>query len=166
MKLRRHPPFLAYLSACSTGQIRDQQFLDESSHLIGACQLIGFRHVIGTLWEVNDESCVEVARLTYEEMSNGDMTDDSVCRGLHKATKELRSQWLSTASAIRKERQDGVLQRKRQNTVMAEAEVSNSDDRDEGRDRDPRDILFCSDSDEEEESTPGLHWVPYVHYGV
>lgn len=166
MKLRRHPPFLAYLSACSTGQIRDQQFLDESSHLIGACQLIGFRHVIGTLWEVNDESCVEVARLTYEEMSNGDMTDDSVCRGLHKATKELRSQWLSTASAIRKERQDGTLQRKRQNTVMAEAEVRNRDDRDEGRDRDPRDVLSCSDSDEEEESTPGLHWVPYVHYGV
>ena len=58
MNLRKHNPFLAYLSACGTGEMRDESLVDESIHLISACQLAGFRHVIGTLWEVNDESCV------------------------------------------------------------------------------------------------------------
>jgi CHAT domain-containing protein len=49
MNLRERPPFLAYLSACGTGRIRDERFFDESVHLISACQLAGFRHVIGTL---------------------------------------------------------------------------------------------------------------------
>ncbi|KAH6871883.1 CHAT domain-containing protein [Thelonectria olida] len=42
-------PFLAYLSACGTGQIRHERSIDESIHLTGAFQLAGFRHVVGTL---------------------------------------------------------------------------------------------------------------------
>ncbi|KAJ4193185.1 hypothetical protein NW767_010474 [Fusarium falciforme] len=53
-------PFLAYLSACGTGQILDETFIDESIHLISTCQLAGFRHVIGTLWDVDDKFCVEM----------------------------------------------------------------------------------------------------------
>ncbi|KAF7174243.1 hypothetical protein CNMCM6106_008368 [Aspergillus hiratsukae] len=64
INLRKHSPFLAYLSACGTGQIRDARFLDESIHLISAFQLAGFRHVIGTLWEVNDKLCVDMAKIT------------------------------------------------------------------------------------------------------
>ncbi|PMD60760.1 uncharacterized protein K444DRAFT_652575 [Hyaloscypha bicolor E] len=89
-------PFLAYLSACGTGQIRDQTFSDESIHLINACQISGFRHAIGTLWEVNDQVCVDMARITYEGMRDGGMTDESVCRGLHNASRELRDRWLNT----------------------------------------------------------------------
>ncbi|PQE26664.1 TPR domain-containing protein [Rutstroemia sp. NJR-2017a BBW] len=77
MNLRMHPLFLAYLSACGTGQIKDDKFFDESIHLISAYQLAGFRHVVGTLWEVNDEICVDMAQITYEEMMNRGMTDES-----------------------------------------------------------------------------------------
>ncbi|KAL4745229.1 CHAT domain-containing protein [Aspergillus terricola var. indicus] len=104
INIREHLPFLAYLSACGTGQIRDERFLDESIHLISGFQLAGFRHVIGTLWEVNDEICVELARITYEGIREGDMTDDSVCRGLHKATRELRDRWLNNPSKVRRGR--------------------------------------------------------------
>ncbi|KAM5342202.1 hypothetical protein ACJ41O_015233 [Fusarium nematophilum] len=62
LNLKEHPPFLAYLSACGTGQVQEERFMDESIHLVSACQLAGFRHVIGTLWEVNDEICVDVAK--------------------------------------------------------------------------------------------------------
>ena len=61
MNLYQHSPFLAYLSACGTGRIRDDEFLDENIHIASVCQLAGFRHVIGTIWGVNDEYCVDVA---------------------------------------------------------------------------------------------------------
>jgi CHAT domain-containing protein len=76
LNLRERSPFLAYLSACGIG---DQRFFDESIHLISGCQLAGFRHTIGTLWEVNDGSCLDMARITYEEMMQQGMTDESVC---------------------------------------------------------------------------------------
>ncbi|TXC12052.1 hypothetical protein FocTR4_00007599 [Fusarium oxysporum f. sp. cubense] len=68
LKLNLHEasPFLAYPSACSTGRVQDDKFVDESIHLIGAFQLAGFRHVIGTLWKVRDKHYVDVARVTYE----------------------------------------------------------------------------------------------------
>lgn len=71
-------------------------FSDESIHLIGACQVAGFRHVIGTLWQVNDKLCVDMARTFYGGMRDGGMTDESVCLGLHKATIALRDRQLST----------------------------------------------------------------------
>ncbi|KAI8714713.1 CHAT domain-containing protein [Fusarium sp. LHS14.1] len=83
-------PFLAYLSACETGQVSMPKFRDESVHLVGAYQLAGFRHVIGTLWGVADDDSVTVATATYENMLE-DMTDDSVCRSLHKAALGLRN---------------------------------------------------------------------------
>ncbi|KAH7165304.1 CHAT domain-containing protein, partial [Dactylonectria macrodidyma] len=94
LNLRKHSPFLAYLSACGTGQIKEEKFFDESIHLISGCQLSGFRHVIGTLWEVNDELCVDMARMTYKGIHDGGMTDLSVCQGLHNATRHLRDRWL------------------------------------------------------------------------
>ncbi|KIN08948.1 hypothetical protein OIDMADRAFT_23687 [Oidiodendron maius Zn] len=60
MNLVEHSPFLAYLSACGTGRIKDERSVDESIHLMSAFQLAGFRHVIGTLWEVRDELCVDM----------------------------------------------------------------------------------------------------------
>ncbi|KAH7230721.1 CHAT domain-containing protein [Fusarium solani] len=94
LNLKENPPFLAYLSACGTGRIQHEQLMDESMHLVSACQLAGFRHVIGTLWEVNDEICVEMARITYEGMRDGQMDDESVCRGLHTAIRRLRDRWV------------------------------------------------------------------------
>ncbi|KAI3324623.1 CHAT domain-containing protein [Xylariaceae sp. AK1471] len=85
--LRENYPFLAYLSACSTGITKDERFADESIHLISACQLAGYRHVIGTLWEVNDETCVEISRITYESLKHGGLMDHTVCLGLHEAIR-------------------------------------------------------------------------------
>lgn len=47
--LRKQMPFLAYLSTCGTEQIKHDELIDESLHLISACQLSGFQHVIDTL---------------------------------------------------------------------------------------------------------------------
>ncbi|KAH7013171.1 CHAT domain-containing protein [Ilyonectria destructans] len=94
MSLQRQSPLLAYLAACGTGRIKDDKSVDESIHLMSAFQLAGFPHVIGTLWEVNDELCVDMARITYEGMRDGNMTDESICRGLHNASRTLRDQCL------------------------------------------------------------------------
>ncbi|KAF5019101.1 hypothetical protein F66182_8897 [Fusarium sp. NRRL 66182] len=94
LNLKEQPPFLAYLSACGTGRIQEERFMDESVHLISACQLAGFRHVIGTLWEVNDEVCVEMAKVIYESIRDGQMTDQSVSWGVHKACRQSRDSWV------------------------------------------------------------------------
>ncbi|VUC25265.1 unnamed protein product [Clonostachys rosea] len=151
MNLRQNPPFLAYLSACGTGRIRDESFFDESIHLISAFQLAGFRHVIGTLWEVNDEMCVDMARLTYEGIRDGGMTDDSVCRGLHIASRELRDRWLSS-SAMRTGKANheaGPLPVGDETTIGEENERG---------DRARRDMIL--------DERPEAHWIPYVHFGV
>ncbi|KAJ4137289.1 hypothetical protein NW768_002871 [Fusarium equiseti] len=135
LNLRENPPFLAYLSACGTSRIRDQRLLDESPHLISACQLAGFRHVVGTLWEVEDEACVEVAETVYGEIRDDAMSEGSVGKGLHDAVRKLRDSWL----------QQGVT---RGSGVKLEV-------------REGRDIVACDD--EEDSFRPAL-WAPYVYY--
>ncbi|EJT73617.1 hypothetical protein GGTG_07473 [Gaeumannomyces tritici R3-111a-1] len=89
-KLQRKPPFLAYLSACSTAANEVLGLIDEGIHLGYACQLAGFRHVVGTLWTVSDPFCVELARRFYETISKEGRTDAAVHRGLHSALRALR----------------------------------------------------------------------------
>lgn len=146
---RGHQPFLSYLSACGTGQAWGEEFIDESIHIISAFQLAGFRRAIGTLWEVHDDLCVDVAATAYEVMLRGEvgMTDRSVCLGLHVATRRLRDQWrgsrLSDASGEAAARGEGLRDRQLN----------------PGRDvRQNRDIEGCEEH--------LLHWVPFVHYGV
>ena len=159
INLQEQKPFLAYLSACGTGQINDDKFVDESMHLISAYQLVGFRHVVGTLWEVDDESCVAVARITHEEIMNRDMTDESICRGLHRATRELRDRWLSTLAKAKGKKR-----------WLEEADIPSTEDMtsiksenkgDQKNDGLPRKATLCY-SDEDDD----LHWVPYVHFGI
>jgi CHAT domain-containing protein len=58
--LYKNPPFLVYLSAYGRlDQNKDNKSIDESIYLTSAFQLAGFRHVIGTLWHVDDEICVD-----------------------------------------------------------------------------------------------------------
>ncbi|KAJ3455225.1 hypothetical protein MRS44_013825 [Fusarium solani] len=93
--LTSKPPFLAYLSACGTGQILDEGSVDESIHLANACQLAGFRHVVGTLWSVDDGLCVDMARMTYEFLRDEGIRDDCVSRGLHRAMRTVRDRWVN-----------------------------------------------------------------------
>lgn len=90
-RLQDDPPFLAYLSACSTGANKAIELADEGIHLISAFQLAGFRHVVGTLWEVSDKHCVHVAKILYQTLQEEGMTDIAVSRGLHRAVRALRS---------------------------------------------------------------------------
>lgn len=46
--LQENPPFLGYLSACSTGANKVDRLADEGIHFVSAFQLAGFRHIIGT----------------------------------------------------------------------------------------------------------------------
>ncbi|KAK4142189.1 CHAT domain-containing protein [Dichotomopilus funicola] len=91
--LNSNPPFLAYLSACGTGRIENEGATDEI-HLASAFQLSGFRHIIATLWEVDDELCVTMAKRFYEALGREPLTDVSVRVALHEAVKALRDQWV------------------------------------------------------------------------
>ncbi|KAH6984501.1 CHAT domain-containing protein [Ilyonectria sp. MPI-CAGE-AT-0026] len=158
LNLQANPPFLAYLSACGTGKVEDERFIDESMHLISACQLAGFRHVIGTFWEVNDKTCVDMAKFTYQGMKEDrGVTDESVCRGLHRAALKLRDRWLNTMDKIECE-------------LVAKLTISSVQDTtggsrggDQRDDRAPRDAVLDADDDEEDGA---MYWVPYVHFGV
>ena len=75
---------LAYLSACSTAAGGIAQ-VDEMVTLVSACQLAGFRHVIGTLWPVNDRSAVSMASEFY-----GEGLPDAATLRLHRAVGRLR----------------------------------------------------------------------------
>jgi hypothetical protein len=104
-----HRPLLAYLSACETGQVNDQRGIDEGLHLVSSFQVAGFRNVIGSLWQVDDESCKRVAEQVYEVVL-ANMTDESICIGLHTAVKQFRDQWRASGkSESRAERDYGFM---------------------------------------------------------
>lgn len=158
VNLSERVPFLAYLSACGTGRIRDEKFFDENIHLISACQLAGFRHVIGTLWEVSDKICVDMARIIYEGMRDGKMTDESVSRGLHDASRQPRAAWVRDIKAGRAKRNLAT------SLESAGAVVAGDVLCNEGVSEFPRDVeVVDGDGDE------GLglsQWIPFVHFGV
>ncbi|KAL6713003.1 hypothetical protein ACLMJK_009399 [Lecanora helva] len=161
INLREHSPFLAYLSACGTGEVKDKKFFDENIHLINACQLAGFRHVVGTMWKVDDEVCVNMAKFTYQGIMDGEMTDESVCLGLHQATRQLRDVWLS---ALAKTKRGQRLARERAafNTSKDVGTMITPDACER-----KGEMLRDADLDEEEEHGAGpANWVPYVHYGI
>ncbi|KAF9764188.1 hypothetical protein IL306_002862 [Fusarium sp. DS 682] len=150
--LHSRKPFLAYLSACGTGQTKHNGLIDESLHLMAACQLAGFRHVIGTLWQASDRSCLDTATITYKWMQERNMSDESVSEGLHHASRDLRVQWVSE-NAVREAMNSGTRVHQDDSQVaMGQSRSIQCDP------RDPRDIVSCDD-------TP-LYWVPYVHFGV
>lgn len=154
INLQSNSPFLAYLSACGTGRIDHNDPADEGIHLINGFHTAGFRHVIGTLWEVKDEICVDMARITYEGMMQNGMTDEAVSRGLHEASRELRDRCLTMARTDH--RTIGSLQ------VGAGENKRGDGEELEGRGLGgfSRDIVTC---DEEPVNPP---WIPYIHYGI
>ena len=169
LNLRENTPFLAYLSACGTARIKSKRFLDENIHLISAFQLLGFRHVIGTLWEVNDDFCVDVARLTYEGMRDGGLTDESVAQGLYNAIRTLRDRWLDSPRETRPRK---VSSGKRDifSARIATADPSVSKEK-RTNDSRPRDGSLSSVDDNSDEGAVLLEsglvlWVPYVYFGV
>ena len=153
--LQDKPPFLAYLSACSTGANEVVGLSDEGIHLGYACQLAGFRHVVGTLWTVSDPFCVQVAQKFYQTLCDEGMTDAAVHRGLHAALRELRDVQVATKKARGPElNADSV---ERVPSAAASAEASNGNDGGSRKGEGVPDVV--------EPSINSL-WVPFVHFGV
>jgi tetratricopeptide (TPR) repeat protein len=61
---------LAVLTACRTA-VGGTALPDESIHLAAALQLAGFRHVVSTLWSVDDETAYEVTEELYRRLTGG-----------------------------------------------------------------------------------------------
>ncbi|KAF6842180.1 hypothetical protein CMUS01_03357 [Colletotrichum musicola] len=140
-KLQDSQPFLAYLSACGTSQIRDASSIDESIHLASAFQLAGFRHVIGTLWDVEDALCVDVARAVYENLRDHGIVDGSVSIGLHLGLRMLRDRWVISQAPVLQD---------------CQPLKSSREDGDESRGLTLDNYRVVSRP----------LWVPYVHFGV
>ena len=86
---------LAYLSACNTG-VAPVRLSDQFLHFTGAFQLAGYRHVIGTLWSVDDQIAAELAADFYDRLTGGGtlppQTDISAY-ALHDAIYALRTRY-------------------------------------------------------------------------
>ncbi|KAK4664612.1 uncharacterized protein QC763_0087800 [Podospora pseudopauciseta] len=91
--LNSNPPFLAYLSACGTGRVGNETATDEL-HLAAAFQVAGFRHIIATLWDVDDQLCVYMAKNVYTSLETTELDDVSVRTALHGAVVALRDEWV------------------------------------------------------------------------
>lgn len=89
-RLRLGPKGLAYLSACETAR-PSLDHLDEAIHLGSAFQLIGYRHVIGTLWQAGDETAARVARGFYRSLPDG-TSIDRAAHALHGTVRALRDE--------------------------------------------------------------------------
>ena len=92
LKLHETLPWLAYLSACSTGENQDSKLLDESIHAISAFQLAGFQHVVGTLWEVIDKHSLDLALSFYTQLKDVVGKEETVASALHHAVRQLREE--------------------------------------------------------------------------
>jgi hypothetical protein len=151
--------FLAYLSACATSQVTRPKFHDESIHLVSAYQLTGFRHVIGTLWWVDDFTSVQIATETYRNILEGEehITDVSVCRGLHKAAMKRRNESRNTMVERRGNARGKVNSRKALGR-KALGVGSSSKDEDDGVNSVEQYIA--------EQHRIEQTWIPYVHFGV
>jgi CHAT domain-containing protein len=92
--------WIAYLSACSTAQVKTLKLADGGLHPASAFQVAGFAHVVGSLWPVADDVCVQVAKLFYENLSKGDFAKNhpvqssnlAVAAALRGAVLEVRSE--------------------------------------------------------------------------
>ena len=87
-----HNAQIVYLSACSTAEVGKMNLADESVHLASSFQLSGFQHVIGTLWGVDDNAAVEIAKRFYENLpGSGEDSYVSPAKALHDAVVSFRN---------------------------------------------------------------------------
>jgi CHAT domain/Tetratricopeptide repeat len=89
---------LAYLSACTT-TITTLRLADESLHITGAFHLAGYRHVIGTLWPIDDGAAARIATDFYAHLTTDGTTPPQPARAaqaLHHATTYLRTRYPTT----------------------------------------------------------------------
>jgi len=181
-RFQENGPFLGYLSACSTGANEAERLADEGIHLVSAFQLAGFRHVVGTLWEVSDKHCVDVARVLYETLRDEGMTDVAVCRGLHRAVRALRyggvkeeiaKDKATKGKGVKGEKTKG--EKTKHEELMDETVVDEKTMDEQTKNEKAKDEELIGEK--ERHATLDLsglrvqrmanpYWVPYIHFGV
>jgi CHAT domain-containing protein len=88
---------LAYLAACQTAS-GDLRLLDESLHLAAAVQMVGYRHILATLWNISDGAAPAMADTIYSYLTHVCPSPDPADRpettraahALHHALTQLR----------------------------------------------------------------------------
>ncbi|MEU9204834.1 CHAT domain-containing protein [Streptomyces sp. NPDC048332] len=86
---------LAYLSACDTSNTAPR-LADEFLHITGAFHLAGYRHVIGTLWPVDDRAAAQLGTDFYAQLTDDGTAPPQAGRSalaLHLATARLRARY-------------------------------------------------------------------------
>jgi hypothetical protein len=84
---------LAFLSACETARV-GERLADESIHVTSAFLLAGYRHVVGTLWQVDDAVAADIARDFYTELTVDTVADaDRAAPALHRAVRAARDRY-------------------------------------------------------------------------
>ncbi|EFC85482.1 CHAT domain-containing protein [Parafrankia sp. EUN1f] len=89
---------LAYLSACAT-MIPAVATPDEGVHLTSAFHLAGYRHVVGTLWPVNDFVARGITESFYRYLTADGTSPPDVSRSavaLHLAVRRTRERHLTS----------------------------------------------------------------------
>jgi hypothetical protein len=79
---------LAYLDACTTAA-SPQALSEEAVHIASTFQMLGYRHVVGTLWPSRPRPSRYVSQHFYDHLTLTD-THDNVARSLHRAVSEIR----------------------------------------------------------------------------
>lgn len=83
---------LAFLSACQTAT-GSPLLMDEAVHLVAAMQLLGYRHVIGTLWSIEDAAAPEVADAVYGLLEADGFKLRHTAEALREAVERLRKRF-------------------------------------------------------------------------
>ena len=73
------------------------RLLDEAMHLGSGFLLAGFTRVVGTLWEVEDQTAAEFTKTIYANLeTNPSVADPSrAAVALHEATRTLRERLIN-----------------------------------------------------------------------
>lgn len=163
-------PFLGFLSACLTGANDVDSLMDEGIHLVSAFQLIGFRHTIGTLWQVEDRTCIQVAREVYKQVAELGIRDDAVYRGLHEAVLQLRNAWVEGNFTERgpSTRYAAVVETRGQITGLVEDDVvlrKRSEELCEARARARGQRHASLRSNRKTGRLVTADWIPFIHFG-
>lgn len=81
---------LAYLSACSTTRT-SPLLVDEAIHLTATIHLAGYRHVIGTLWPINDSAAEGIATEFYRHLTDDGRSPANLDRSVYALNQALRN---------------------------------------------------------------------------
>ncbi|KAL4882883.1 CHAT domain-containing protein [Aspergillus karnatakaensis] len=154
--LQEHSHFFAYLSSSKTAAVEYPASIPGHIHMARSFKLAGFRHVIGTLGHVDDRTFEEMAATSYKILAEGSMTDESVSKALHLATKSLRDRWLERMSVKHKEKEERstIAADDDNKKLPAGANVLSPDSDDD------------DDDDDVDDGYLPLSWAQFVHYGV